>query len=107
MEWIDLRSDTVTQPTEAMRAAMMAAPLGDDVFGDDPSVNRLQAYAAELLGFEDALFAPTGTPAPAACAAVSVRPPRVVAAPAWASSRSPPAAVPVAPNSMSTPRACT
>ena len=48
---IDLRSDTVTRPTAAMRAAMMAAPLGDDVFGDDPSVNRLQAHAAQLLGF--------------------------------------------------------
>lgn len=58
---IDFRSDTVTQPTPAMRAAMAAAPLGDDVFGDDPSVNALQQYAAELLGFEAALFAPSGT----------------------------------------------
>ena len=58
---IDFRSDTVTQPTAAMRAAMAAAPLGDDVFGDDPSVNALQQYAAELLGFEAALFAPSGT----------------------------------------------
>jgi threonine aldolase len=58
---IDFRSDTVTQPTEAMRAAMAAAPLGDDVFGDDPSVNALQQYAAEQLGFEAALFAPSGT----------------------------------------------
>ena len=57
----DFRSDTVTQPTAAMRQAMMAAPLGDDVFGDDPSVNRLQELAAELLGFEAALFAPSGT----------------------------------------------
>ncbi len=57
----DFRSDTVTQPTAAMRAAMLAAPLGDDVFGDDPSVNALQAHAAELLGFEAALFAPSGT----------------------------------------------
>ncbi len=58
---IDLRSDTVTQPTAAMRAAMFAAPLGDDVFGDDPSVNALQEKVAALLGFEAALFMPTGT----------------------------------------------
>lgn len=58
---IDLRSDTVTQPTAAMRAAMLAAPLGDDVFGDDPSVNALQEKIAALLGFESALFMPTGT----------------------------------------------
>jgi threonine aldolase len=58
---IDLRSDTVTQPTEAMRAAMLAAPLGDDVFGDDPTVNALQDKIAALLGFEAALFVPTGT----------------------------------------------
>lgn len=58
---VDLRSDTVTQPTPAMRAAMMAAPLGDDVFADDPSVNALQDQIAALLGFEGALFMPTGT----------------------------------------------
>jgi len=58
---VDLRSDTVTQPTPAMRAAMMAAPLGDDVFADDPSVNALQEKIAHLLGFEAALFVPTGT----------------------------------------------
>ena len=58
---IDLRSDTVTQPTPAMRAAMMAAPLGDDVFGDDPTVNALQEKLAAMLGFEAALFMPTGT----------------------------------------------
>jgi len=57
----DFRSDTVTRPTPAMRAAIAAAEVGDDVFGDDPTINRLQAHAAELLGFEDALFAPTGT----------------------------------------------
>lgn len=57
----DLRSDTVTQPTAAMRAAMAAAPVGDDVFGDDPSVNALQDKLAALLGFEAALFVPTGT----------------------------------------------
>ncbi|OYQ42817.1 low-specificity L-threonine aldolase [Rhodoferax sp. TH121] len=58
---IDLRSDTVTQPTAGMRAAMAAAPLGDDVFGDDPTVNALQERLAALLGFEAALFMPTGT----------------------------------------------
>ena len=61
MNIIDLRSDTVTQPTPAMRAAMLAAPLGDDVFGDDPTVNALQDKIAALLGFEAALFVPTGT----------------------------------------------
>ena len=58
---VDLRSDTVTRPTAAMRAAMQAAPLGDDVFGDDPSVNALQTKIADLLGFEAAMFVPTGT----------------------------------------------
>ncbi|MDM4766836.1 low-specificity L-threonine aldolase [Pelomonas sp. SE-A7] len=58
---IDLRSDTVTQPTAAMRAAMAAAPLGDDVFGDDPSVNALQDATAARLGFEAGLFMPSGT----------------------------------------------
>jgi threonine aldolase len=58
---IDLRSDTVTLPTEAMRAAMAAAPLGDDQFGEDPSVNLLQERVAALLGKEAALFVPTGT----------------------------------------------
>lgn len=61
MKPIDLRSDTVTQPTAAMRAAMAAAEVGDDVFGDDPSVNALQARIAGLLGKEAALFTPTGT----------------------------------------------
>jgi threonine aldolase len=59
--WIDLRSDTVTQPSEAIRAVMAGAPVGDDVYGDDPSVNRLQDFAADLFGFEAGLFAPTGT----------------------------------------------
>jgi threonine aldolase len=57
----DFRSDTVTQPTVEMQAAMAAAPLGDDVFADDPSVNALQDKVAALLGFEAALFMPTGT----------------------------------------------
>ncbi|UOD30396.1 low-specificity L-threonine aldolase [Massilia violaceinigra] len=59
--WIDLRSDTVTQPSEAMRDAMHGAPVGDDVYGDDPTVNRLQDTAAELFGFEAGLYAPSGT----------------------------------------------
>lgn len=58
---VDLRSDTVTQPSAGMRAAMMAAPLGDDVFGDDPTVNTLQQWVADTLGFEAALFTATGT----------------------------------------------
>ena len=61
MKQIDLRSDTVTRPTEAMRAAMAAAEVGDDVYGEDPCVNRLEALAAELLGTEAALFAASGT----------------------------------------------
>jgi len=58
---IDLRSDTVTRPTPGMLEAMYKAPVGDDVFGEDPSVNRLEAMAAELLGMEAALFCPSGT----------------------------------------------
>ena len=61
MMTVDLRSDTVTQPTAGMRAAMMEAPLGDDVYGEDPSVNALQDKLAALLGFEAALFVATGT----------------------------------------------
>jgi threonine aldolase len=58
--YIDLRSDTVTQPSETMRAAMAAAEVGDDVYGEDPSVNRLQDRVASLLGKEAALFVPSG-----------------------------------------------
>lgn len=58
---IDLRSDTVTQPTSDMRQAMVQAPVGDDVLGDDPSVNALEAYVAELLGKETAVYMPSGT----------------------------------------------
>jgi len=58
---IDLRSDTVAMPTPEMRQAMAAAPLGDDVFGDDPTVNRLLELAAERLGKEAAVFVPSGT----------------------------------------------
>ena len=58
---VDLRSDTVTRPSAGMRRAMLEAELGDDVFGDDPTVNRLQARAAEIFGFDSALFFPSGT----------------------------------------------
>ena len=61
MEPIDLRSDTVTRPTAAMRAAMLDAAVGDDVYGEDPTVNALQRRLADELGFEAALFVPTGT----------------------------------------------
>ncbi|HYT35713.1 MAG TPA: beta-eliminating lyase-related protein, partial [Ktedonobacteraceae bacterium] len=58
---IDLRSDTVTLPTPAMREAMYRAEVGDDVYGEDPSINRLQELAAERLGKEAALFVASGT----------------------------------------------
>ena len=58
---IDIRSDTVTQPTPAMRKAMADAQVGDDVYGDDPTVNRLEALGAQMLGKEAALFVPSGT----------------------------------------------
>ncbi len=61
MKIIDLRSDTVTKPSEAMRRAIASAEVGDDVFGDDPTVNRLEKYVAELFGVEAALYAPSGT----------------------------------------------
>ncbi len=61
MKPIDLRSDTVTQPTPAMREAMAKAPVGDDVYGEDPTINRLQEIAAEIMGKEAALFVPSGT----------------------------------------------
>ena len=61
MDWIDLRSDTVTHPTEAMRQAMASAEVGDDVYGEDPSVNQLQEMAAEMMGKEAGLFVPSGT----------------------------------------------
>lgn len=60
-KWIDLRSDTVTRPTPAMRKAMSEAEVGDDVFGEDPTVNRLQERVAQMLGKEAALFVPSGT----------------------------------------------
>jgi threonine aldolase len=61
MPVIDLRSDTVTQPTPGMREAMLQAPVGDDVYGEDPTVIRLQEYLAQQLGFAQGLFVPSGT----------------------------------------------
>ncbi|MFQ2041047.1 low-specificity L-threonine aldolase [Aeromonas sp. s11] len=61
MRYIDLRSDTVTQPTDAMRQAMLHAAVGDDVYGEDPGVNALEAFGAKLLGKQAALFVPSGT----------------------------------------------
>ncbi len=58
---VDLRSDTITLPSKEMKEAMMSAPLGDDVFGDDPSVRSLEDYACRLFGMEAALFCPSGT----------------------------------------------
>ncbi len=63
MDTVDLRSDTVTRPTPAMREAMARAEVGDDVYGEDPTVNALQRRVADELGFEDALWCPTGTQA--------------------------------------------
>jgi threonine aldolase len=61
MEYVDLRSDTVTLPTPSMREAMAEAPVGDDVYGEDPSINRLQEMAAAMVGKEAGLFVPSGT----------------------------------------------
>ena len=61
MKTIDLRSDTVTRPTAAMRQAMANAEVGDDVYGEDPTVNRLEALAASMLGHEAAVFVSSGT----------------------------------------------
>src|SRR5688572_31697962 len=61
MDYIDLRSDTVTRPTPEMREAMAEAEVGDDVYRDDPTVNRLEELAAEMLGKEASLFVPSGT----------------------------------------------
>jgi threonine aldolase len=70
---VDLRSDTVTKPSEAMRGAMASAEVGDDWFGDDPTVNRLQEAAAEAVGKEAAVYVPTGTMANQICVALHVR----------------------------------
>jgi threonine aldolase len=61
MDFIDLRSDTVTKPTPEMREALASAEVGDDVFGEDPTVNRLQELAAKMMGKQGGLFVPSGT----------------------------------------------
>src|SRR6516165_1105223 len=71
---IDLRSDTVTRPTPGMRAAMSAAEVGDDVFNEDPTVNRLQERLAALLGKEAALFVPSGTMSNQVCVKAHTQP---------------------------------
>ncbi len=74
MKFIDLRSDTVTKPTAEMRRAMADAEVGDDVYGEDPTVNRLQERAAELFGKEAALFVPSGTMGNQICVKLHTRP---------------------------------
>ena len=74
MKPIDLRSDTVTLPSPAMREAMARAEVGDDVYGEDPTVNRLQETVADLLGKEAALFVPSGTMANQVALGVLTRP---------------------------------
>src|ERR1051325_5333374 len=74
MDYIDLRSDTVTKPTEEMREAMARAEVGDDVYLEDPTVNRLQERAAEIAGKEAALFVPSGTMANAVCIKLHTQP---------------------------------
>jgi threonine aldolase len=74
MKLIDLRSDTVTKPTPAMREAMARAEVGDDVYGEDPTVNRLQERVAALLGKEAGLFVPSGTMANQVSLGVLARP---------------------------------
>jgi len=81
-EPIDLRSDTVTRPDERMRRAMYEAEVGDDWYGDDPTVNRLQERCAELVGKEAAIYVPTGTLANEIALHVFVRPGHLVLAPA-------------------------
>ncbi|MEJ2038303.1 MAG: beta-eliminating lyase-related protein [Desulfosarcinaceae bacterium] len=73
MDIIDLRSDTITQPTESMRRAMAAAEVGDDVFREDPTVRRLEELAAEKMGKEAALFVTSGTMANLVCQMVHCR----------------------------------
>lgn len=73
-KYIDLRSDTVTKPSEAMRKAMYEAEVGDDVYKEDPTVNELERYAAELLGKEDALYVPSGVMGNQICLNVLTQP---------------------------------
>jgi len=74
MKYIDLRSDTVTKPSPAMREAMMKAEVGDDVFGEDPTVNTLQERIAVMFGKEAALFVPSGTMGNEICIKVHTQP---------------------------------
>src|SRR5258708_1678872 len=71
---IDLRSDTVTKPTQGMRAAMAAAEVGDDVFHEDPTVNRLEERVAALLGNESAVYVPSGTMSNQICVKAHTQP---------------------------------
>ena len=80
MDWIDFRSDTVTKPTPAMRAAIANAEVGDDVYREDPSANQLQELAAEMLGMQAALFVPSGTMANQIGIGIHTRPGDVVLA---------------------------
>ena len=83
---VDLRSDTVTQPTPAMRKVMASAEVGDDVFGDDPSANLLQETIARLMGKERALFVPSGTMANQVAIAAHTSPGDEVLVGEWAHS---------------------
>ena len=74
MKPIDLRSDTVTRPTPAMRRAMAEAEVGDDVYGEDPTVRRLEEQVAERLGLEAAVYVPSGTMANQLAIGVHTRP---------------------------------
>src|SRR5690349_2150108 len=74
MPIVDLRSDTVTRPSEAMYEAMRSAPLGDDVYGDDPTVTKLENLAAEMLGKEATVFVPSGTMGNQIAVAVQTKP---------------------------------
>lgn len=70
---VDLRSDTVTKPTESMKHAMINSALGDDVFGEDPTVNALESKVANLLGKQAALFVPSGTMANLIASKLSIK----------------------------------
>ncbi|MDN5311771.1 MAG: threonine aldolase, partial [Thermoanaerobacteraceae bacterium] len=74
MEFIDLRSDTVILPTQEMREAMYKAEVGDDVYGEDPTINKLEEMAADMLGKEDAMFVTSGTQGNQVCVMTHTRP---------------------------------
>ena len=83
-EWIDLRSDTLTRPTQGMMEAMFQAKVGDDVYGEDPTVNELQEYVADLFGKEAALFCPSGTMCNQIAIRIQTRPQDQVICDQWA-----------------------